>query len=94
MKRHHNQAGFTLIEAVLLIAVLAIVGVIGLRVYNNNQTAPETAATEKTSAKAPEDKPAPQIKTTADLTKAENTLDAVNPDADDGAQLDTQLAAF
>jgi len=93
-----KQAGFTFIELILVVAALALIGVVGVTAYNSHQNATQQASTNTpgpvaTTANVPA---APQINSTSDLTTAENTLDQSDVDANtsDSSQLNSQLSSF
>ncbi|HUC19995.1 MAG TPA: hypothetical protein VMR98_00680, partial [Candidatus Polarisedimenticolaceae bacterium] len=71
MNIRKNQAGFAVVEVVLLVVVVGILGFVGLNAYNANQTAkkaPVPASQPKTADKVPT---APNISSASDLATAE-----------------------
>ena len=95
---HSRQAGFSVVEAVLIIVFLAALGgvsyvVLKHRTTSDTQTTANTAQTTTSDATVPA---APEVKSTDDLTKAAQTLDDTNVDASssDASQLDAQLNNF
>jgi Tfp pilus assembly major pilin PilA len=94
----NRQAGFALIEAVLIVAFLAALGGVSYVVVKHRSTA-TTATTANTATVTPASATvpaAPDVKTTKDLTQAEQTLDSTNIDAgaSDTSQLDAQVNDF
>lgn len=99
MSFKHNQAGFTPLAFVLILAIAGVIGFAAYQVYSSQQAntppADNNAATQQQSEddSVPE---APEIKSTEDLDKAEQTLDKINPEDSSagGAQLDQQTSNF
>lgn len=95
MAQHtNNRSGFTLIEVVILLAVVAVIGALGYTFYSrmNDQTAVKTP-----QSKVATDVPAaPEIKQADDLDKAESILDQTDPGASssDLNQLDSASSGF
>jgi Tfp pilus assembly protein PilE len=94
MKRSRNQLGFAVVELLLIVVVVGLLGVAYLT-YQDRK-ASQTSSTKQTTTPVAADQAAPEIKTTSDLTSAEQTLDSVNPDDNnsDINQLDSDLAGF
>jgi len=96
MKLRQSQTGFSAVEGLLIVAVVAVLGFVGYKVYSGQQDKPASTGNNQTadqSAKADDVPEAPEIKETNDLDKANATLDQVNPD-DDTGELDSQLSSF
>lgn len=100
MKSLHQQNGFSVVELVIVIAVLAVVGAVGYTV-KNRQTAVTTPVSSTSavtgSAKATNVGTAPTIQTTSDLDTAAATLDQNDPGStynSDLGQLDTETSDF
>lgn len=87
-----NEDGFSAVEWLLLLVILAIVALAGYKVYTSSNT---TNNLNDQSASQQVAQPA-TFNSTSDLTKAEEQLDQVNPDDNnaDSAQLDSQLSGF
>jgi hypothetical protein len=86
MKSTRSQSGFAAAEALLVTAVLAVVGFI---VYTNYSTK-QAVDTEISTVPS-----APAIETEQDLVTAEQTIDSIDLDSDnDAAELDAALATF
>jgi cytoskeletal protein RodZ len=87
-----KQAGFAVLELVLIIVFLVALGGIGYVVVHKHTSgnAATPTATKAQPATAPS---APQVNSTSDLTKAEQTLDSTDTDAgtSDINQLNTQV---
>lgn len=97
MKISKNQLGFSVVELVVVLAIVGLLGFVGYKVYSQQQTktADTPSQTTEQSATAKDVPSAPQIKTTEDLTKAEQTLDSTSVDgSNDSSQLDNELSAF
>jgi prepilin-type N-terminal cleavage/methylation domain-containing protein len=96
MKTQRNQRGFSAVELVIVIAVLAIVGLVGYRVISGRSTSTSTTKSAATSENATASvSSAPAIKSTSDLDKAQQTLDQNDPatsNASDSNQLDSSLS--
>lgn len=96
----HKKAGFSVVETIVVVVVLAIIGGLGYALYNHFHTSSDTAtSTDQTSTSQPaaasDVQPAPQITTTEDLDKAEQVLDQSTMSSDsDMSQLDTQASGF
>lgn len=94
-----NQAGFTPLAFVLILAILGVIGFAAYQVYSSQQTNTPPAENTTTTQQAAEGDSvpeAPQINSAEDLDKAEQTLDKINPEdsSADGAQLDQQTSDF
>lgn len=104
MKANNKQSGFTIIEVVIAIVVLAIgvaVGIFGMRMFNEQTTKTSTPTNNtsiQTDSKVANDVPtAPVINSVESLDTATKTLDGINLDSDtsgDTTKLDTQTADF
>ena len=95
-----SSKGFMAVEGILIVVILALIGVIGYKVYStknttdklNTQTASIAGQTPETAVSVPS-----SIKSTADLDKADQALSnygSVAQDNSDEGQLDSQLSAF
>ena len=97
MKIRTNQHGFSAVELVIALVIVAVLGFVGYTVYNrqNNKTATtQPTTTTSTASNVPS---APIIDSAGDLDKASATLDQVDPassNSSDSSQLDAQLTAF
>ena len=97
MRVSKNHAGFTILEALIIVAVVGILGLVGFNVYDRQQNKKADVATQTTQNTAAnnDDIPsAPVISKTEDLTRAEKTLDQASLDSSDSSSLDSELAAF
>ena len=77
MKFLRDQRGSSLVVVMLVIAVVSIAGVAAYRISNNNQLSDETSSSGFSSSE-PKD-----LKTSADVKRAENSLDTVEMDSPD-----------
>jgi Tfp pilus assembly major pilin PilA len=96
-----KQKGFAFIELLLIVAVVAVIGLVGYKIYNDrSKTVTSESPTSSTSNKEPASatvSPAPAVQTSADLDKASQTLDQNDPataNSADSAQLDKDSADF
>jgi len=97
--RQRKQAGFTVVEALIIIFIVgALLGVGIWVVKNQSDNKEKTTDTSQTnqgdeSTEAPS---APTVENNADLTEAEKALDDSNLDAgtSDNSQLDSQTSDF
>jgi len=93
MKTRLNQYGFSVVEAVIAVIVLAVVGFGGYVVYQSRQADNTKSSTSQQTAT--ED--SPTVDSAADLDKVDATLDQTDPDGsntNDLEQLDSQLDEF
>lgn len=91
--------GFAVLETLLLIIIVALVGVVGYKIYNTNKSLDRT--TRDTEAvleqPLPDSKIPGTINTAGDLEAAEKALNdygASGEDSNDLTQLESQLGAF
>lgn len=82
-----RSKGFSIVEVVIVIAILGLVGVIGWRVWSANQTETTESGTSQTT-----DSQAPDVKTDADLDKADDALNETNIEGSESQQLDTETS--
>lgn len=101
MRIRTNHAGFSVVEVTVLAVVVVALGFVAFTVYNrqNTKTTSSTsvAGSAKQNSKASDVAVSPNVKSTADLDKAANTLDQTDPagsNNSDAAELDQQLATF
>ncbi|MDB5161386.1 MAG: hypothetical protein JWO96_766 [Candidatus Saccharibacteria bacterium] len=98
MRTVKKQAGFAFFEVILVIAIAAIVGMIGLKIYSarsgntvsSRSPSSKTTDVSKTSSSV---SPAPVVQSTTDLDKAQATLDQNDPSTAnqaDSSQLDNE----
>lgn len=100
MKTRLNQQGFSVVEFVVILVIIAGLGFVGYTVYNpsgsknTTTTSTQPANSEATAIDVPS---ALTISSTSDLDKAGATLDQTDvsdSNSSDSSQLDSQLAAF
>lgn len=97
-----KQAGFAILEVVLIVVILAIVGFAGYKVYQagkNTDTTNSTPTTQSTKddIQVTDVATAPQVQSASDLDEALTTLDQTDPggsNADDAAVIDSDVAEF
>lgn len=98
MKSRNSQAGFHIIEVLLVVTVFGLIGYLGYTYYSQSQKANDTSGSGQVVEQSPvanDVVSAPTIKSTTDLTKAEKVLDDTNLDSNsDSSQLDAQLINF
>lgn len=91
MSRSSTQHGFSILETLIVLVVVAALGFVGYKVYARQHDGNTTASTSQanSSSKANDVAKAPDIKTTGDLDKAAATLDQTDPAAsnNDSSQL-------
>lgn len=89
-----NQKGFSIIELLLIIVVVAGLAYAGFKVYDARQT--KNSAASEQSSTATDVSTAPTIKESTDLDAASKLLDQNDPATSnqDAAQLDSELANF
>jgi type II secretory pathway pseudopilin PulG len=92
--RTDNRSGFTLVEVLVLVIVVAIVGVLGFTFYGrmNKQVASHTSQSSVES----DVQGAPEVTKTSDLDEAEAILNQTDPAASDSdaSQLDSMSSEF
>jgi len=92
---YQRQRGFSAIEVVVAVLVVAAIGATGYLAYNRMQEARNTptASDQTQKAVAPQ---APAIDSSKDLDEALDTLNNTNINASltDSSDLDTQLKSF
>jgi len=101
MKKLNNQQGFSIVEASLIILVIALLAASGWFVYNRQQNSKTVAPTPTSSSTespvATGVATSPNISTVADLDRASAALDQTDPTASnssDTSLLNNQLSAF
>lgn len=96
MRTQKNQAGFSVIELLIVVVVVAVLSFVGYSVYSRQHNQVADTATNQ-SPTASDVTAAPTIKSTSDLDKALNTLNQNDPSsssASDSSQLDSQTNTF
>jgi Tfp pilus assembly protein PilV len=92
MSRQLSQ-GFSLVEALLVVVLLAAVGFVGFRVYQANVDVSATQEDAATQSDPLAKSTVPAVTTSADLDKATNALDTTASDLDEqSTKLDSQLS--
>lgn len=90
-----RQSGFSAVELVIVLAVVAVLGLVGYSVNNRLRNKP--GSTQNSAAKASDVSAAPEVKSASDLDKASQVLDQNNPgstNSSDASKLDGELGAF
>lgn len=82
-----NNKGFSIVEVLIIVLVLALVGFIGWKVWDNlaNKPASNDTTTQQKAV------PATDVKNKSDLDKVDKTLDDTNVDGNETQQLDSQV---
>jgi prepilin-type N-terminal cleavage/methylation domain-containing protein len=104
MRYRTNQAGFSVVELVIVLGVVGVLGFVGYGVYDRQNakiTDSSTTDTSQTassqSAKANDVASAPTVSSTNDLDKASAILNQTDPSGSnntDASQLNSQLSTF
>ena len=97
MSLRNDQNGFSVFEIILLVVVLAALAVIGLRVLNNHSSSTKLSNSTTTPARSSDVSTAPAVNSSADLNKAQATLDQNDPSSannGDSNELNNQLNGF
>jgi Tfp pilus assembly protein FimT len=101
MGARKNQQGVAALEALLIVVILAIIGLIGFKVmgarHSVDQISNQTDSSQQTTPQALRpSSDLPSLNTASDLNKAQQSLNAENPDDNSGdlSQIDSQLASF
>lgn len=98
MNFRKNQSGFSVVELVIILAIVSAIAFVGYTVYNrqqDNKAVDGGDSSTSQSAVANDVPSAPEVKSASDLDKASATLDNANLDDDnDSSQLDSELSAF
>lgn len=92
--RNDNRSGFTLIEVLVVVLVIAVIGALGFTFYGRmNQVAKEPSDQSRIASDV---KGAPEIKESSDLDEAASILDQTDPGrgTDDLDQLESALSSF
>jgi Tfp pilus assembly protein PilE len=101
MRNKEKSSGFTVVELVLIVVVLAVAGFTGWWVYQRQQdttvSSPATAALNDTSPVATNVSSAPAIQSSSDLNNALQVLSQNDPSAGNSSDinhLNTQTSGF
>ncbi len=90
-----RQAGFSVVEVVVVLTVLATVAALGYFAMNRMDTDTASTPSSTTTTQSSDDLAAPDIKTKSDLTDAQQTLDSDSADLDAAdSELNAQTDAF
>lgn len=85
-----KSRGFTIIEALIIVVVVAIITTLGFVAYNRFMK-PQGVSTQSTAAPTS----VTEVKTSSDLDKVSSDLDAIDlTDSSDTSTLDSQTSAF
>lgn len=90
-----KQSGFSIVEAMIALAVVGVIGAIGYAFINNSNASRVSAPTSQENVQYSERSTpaAPAIEKTQDLDKASATLDQIDPTSNT-ADLDTEMSKF
>lgn len=101
MRIRKQQSGFTVVELVAVVVIIAAIVAVGWWVYsqrNGNDKVADTRPTSSTQSPVANNvSKAPQINSTSDLDKALQTLNQNDPataNAADSSQLSSQASTF
>lgn len=88
-----SSQGFSAIEAIIIIVIVAAIVAIGYVVFNRVNDNKEQTTSQTTGTDTPA---APDINNSSDLDEADTTLDSTDVDAatSDSSELDTELSEF
>lgn len=96
MTAARHQSGFSIIEVIIVVAIVALGGVLGYTYYSVQQkTASKDVSTQ--SAVATDVQPAPTVSGTSDLDVAATTIDQTDPETSsesDMSEFESELADF
>lgn len=92
----NKRNGFSIIEGIIIVVIVAIIVSLGLVFYNNYIAKKDTATTQQESQTADADQTEPtQISSSSDLDTAATQLDQLDiEDTDDVSTLDSETEAF
>lgn len=89
MKR--NNAGFGVVEIILVAVVVAIIGLIGYRVWDTTMSADtETTSQQPQTTQQSVENEAPKIEKSEDLDKADSVLDDTDIEGGSEAELNEE----
>lgn len=95
MRTRNNQSGFSVVELVIVLAVVVVLGFVGYSVYKSQNNKTDDTTTTSQSATASDVPSAPTINSTSDLDEAAIMLDQTDTSSSsDSAQLDSELQSF
>ena len=99
MKTRKGSLGFTAVEGILIVVILALIGFVGYKVYSTRSSTDKiTSETTTGSQQSAGPSLVPGvINSVSDLDKAQQALDnsdTSSQDNSDTAQLDSQLSNF
>ncbi|MBI4033404.1 hypothetical protein HY379_00200 [Candidatus Saccharibacteria bacterium] len=99
MTKRRDSLGFTAVEAILIVVIAALIGLVGYKVYDTKNSTDKIASdTEAVVQQTPASNSVPgTINSAGDLDQAQKALDeldAASSDDEDLSQLDSQLSAF
>lgn len=100
MRHRQNSFGFTVVEGLLILAIVALIGAVGYQVYNTktstDKIAENTTAGSEQAAVSSDGVPS-SVNNAQDLGQAESALNSYSSTSDDNqdfSQLDSELSAF
>lgn len=85
-----RRTGFTIVEVIIVIAVIGLAAVVGWRVWEANKSTAFDHSQAGSSSIRPASEIAPKVSSDADLDKADKALDATNIDGTEAKQLDAE----
>ncbi len=82
--------GFSIVEGVVIVAIVAVIGALGWVFYNNFVAGDGSTSTSDSAVTT--DKSMPAVETSSDLQKAEEAINAINIDTSvDTSAIDAAL---
>jgi Tfp pilus assembly protein PilE len=89
--RTSNERGFSVVELLIIVAVLSLLGFVAYSFSNRMSDTSE--ANDQAASATVQPKDVPEVQSAKDLDEAQSTLDEVSID-DDTSSLDADMAEF
>jgi len=95
MRARTNQSGFSVVELVVVLVIVALLGAAGYVVYNRHANSKPAATAASQSATANDVPTAPEVNSSSELDQEQSVLDQTDiSSSNDTAQLNSQLQSF